>query len=170
MIFAGKTGREFHILNCFVRQTSRHNVAEWLYDLVEDNNLLNYNIQYWIEGLFAQDDFVNDFDQVGDLRSWYVPVMADNKSKSGKFDRIESMEGYFQRNNVFFNSALEHSPDCRELIDQLLAFKKGSGAHDDAPDALQSAIAKLNIAAITNTIPPRTTSRKDMISKQKNRF
>ena len=80
------------------------------------------------------------------------------------------MEGYFQRNNVFFNSALEHSPDCRELIDQLLAFKKGSGAHDDAPDALQSAIAKLNIAAITNTIPPRTTSRKDMISKQKNRF
>lgn len=170
MIFAGKTGREFHILNCFVRQTSRHNVAEWLYDLVEDNNLLNYNIQYWIEGLFAQDDFVNDFDQVGDLRGWHVPVMADNKSKSGKFDRIESMEGYFQRNNVFFNSALEHSPDCRELIDQLLAFKKGSGAHDDAPDALQSAIAKLNIAAITNTIPPRTTSRKDMISKQKNRF
>ncbi|PID88597.1 MAG: hypothetical protein CSB03_00530, partial [Bacteroidia bacterium] len=131
---------------------------------------LKYNISYMIEGLFAQDEFVSDFDAVGDERGWYVPVISDKKNKSGKFDRIESMAGHFERKAVYFNSQLKEHPDTQELIYQLLAFQKGSGAHDDAPDALQSAITKLNVAAATNTIPPRMTSRSEIISKQKNRF
>ncbi|MCD8418728.1 hypothetical protein [Tenacibaculum finnmarkense] len=170
MVFVGKKGREFHLLDCFVRQTSRYNVAKWLYEKVEDENLLQYNIQYMIEGLFAQDEFVSDFDAVGDEMGWYVPVVADNKSKSGKFDRVESMAGYFERKNVFFNAKIKDTIDCLELLDQLLAFQKGSGVHDDAPDSLQSAIAKLNTSAFINSTPPRTTSRKELIKKQKNRF
>jgi len=170
MLLVGKIGREFHILAAFVKQTSRNNVANWLYNYVEDNNLLNYNVSYNIEGLFAQDEFVSDFDLEGDKRGWYVPVVADNKTKAGKFDRIESMSGYFERGNVYFNSQLEQSPDCQELINQLLAFQKGSGAHDDAPDALQSAISKLNTAAILNSVPPKVMSRKQWINKRKNRY
>ena len=56
-------------------------LAQWLYDLVEDEKLLNFNIRYMIEGLFAMDDFVSDFDVEGDLRGWYIPVTADKKSK-----------------------------------------------------------------------------------------
>ena len=170
MILMGKTGREFHVLEAFVRQTSRNNVASWLYDFVEDNELLKYNVSYQIEGLFAQDEFVNDFDLEGDNRGWHIPVIADSKTKAGKFDRIESMSGYFERGNIFFNSQLEQSPDCQELINQLLAFQKGSGAHDDAPDAMQSAISKLNSAAIINQVPPKVMSRKQWINKRKNRY
>ncbi|UZX27747.1 phage terminase large subunit [Riemerella anatipestifer] len=172
MVFVGKNGREFHVLDAFVRQTSKHNVAVWLYDKVEDDKLSNYNIQYFIEGNFAQDEFVNDFDLEGEDRGWIIiPVVPDKKSKEGKFDRIESMQGFFIRKNIYFNKALEHSPDIQELINQLLAFQKGSGAHDDAPDALQSAIAKLNRPDNAKSIAKsRTTSRKEMISKQKNRF
>ncbi|AKK73785.1 hypothetical protein OK18_15275 [Chryseobacterium gallinarum] len=170
MIFAGKTGREFHVLNSFVRQTSKYNVARWLYEYVQDNNLLNYNISYFIEGLFAQDEFVSDFDAVGDEMGWHIPVVADEKTKSGKFDRIESMQGYFQRGNIWFNEKNKDSTDNQELINQLLAFSKGSGAHDDGPDALQSAISKLNVAATHNKIPPRTTSRKELQNRNPNRF
>jgi len=170
MIFAGKIGREFHVLKAYVRQTTRYNVAKWLYEFVKDQNLLKLNIQYLIEGLFAQDEFVNDFDTVGDEEGWYVPVVADKKNKEGKFDRIESMSGYFERGNVWFNEAEKGSTDFHETINQLLAFAKGSGAHDDAPDALQSAISKLNVAALTNKTPLKTTSRKDVINKQKNRY
>jgi predicted phage terminase large subunit-like protein len=170
MVLMGKTGREFHVLDCFVRQTSRNNVAVWLYDFVEDNQLLKSNVKYLVEGLFAQDEFVNDFDLEGDVRGWYIPVVADKKTKAGKFDRIESMAGYFERGNVFFNEQLEKSPDCKELINQLLAFQKGSGAHDDAPDAMQSCIGELNVAAIINSVPPKVTSRKDWINKSKNRY
>jgi len=170
LIFAGKTGREFHVLDVFVKQTSRHNTAIWLYEKVIEKGLLTYNIQYFIEGLFAQDEFVSDFDAVGDSYGWYVPVVADTKTKTGKFDRIESMAGYFERGNVFFSEELQDSPDCKELINQLLAFQKGSGAHDDAPDALQSAISKLNVQVTINKIPPKITTRREMINKKANRF
>jgi predicted phage terminase large subunit-like protein len=170
MIFAGKKAREFHVLTSFVRQVSRYNVAKWLYEYVQDHNLLNYNIQYYIEGLFAQDEFVNDFDIVGDEMGWYIPVVADEKSKSGKFDRIESMQGYFQRGNIWFNEAEKTSTDNQELVNQTLAFSKGSGAHDDAPDALQSAISKLNVSALTNSIPGKTTSREEIKKNNPNRF
>ena len=170
MVFVGKAGREFHVLDAFVKQTSKNNTAIWLYETVKTKGLLTYNIQYFIEGLFAQDEFVSDFDLVGDSYGWYVPVVADQKSKTGKFDRIESMAGYFERGNVFFSSDLQESPDCMELINQLLAFQKGSGAHDDAPDALQSAISKLNVQATLNSIPPKITTRREMIKNKKNRF
>ena len=170
MIFAGKKGREFHVLNSFVRQTSKYNVARWLYEYVQDNNLLNYNISYYIEGLFAQDEFVSDFDAVGDEMGWYIPVVPDEKTKAGKFDRIESMQGYFQRGNIWFNEQNKTSTDNQELINQILAFSKGSGAHDDGPDALQSAISKLNVSAMINKTPPRTTSRKEIQNKNPNRF
>lgn len=170
MVFVGKIGLEFHVLDCFVRQTSKNNTALWLYDKVAHEGLLNLNVNYWIEGLFAMDDFVNDFDNVGAQLGWYIPVRADKKSKSDKFDRIESMAGYFERGKVKFSKSLENSNDFKELLNQLLAFQKGSGAHDDAPDALQSAIVKLNTASIINTIPPKMVSRKETINNQKNRF
>jgi predicted phage terminase large subunit-like protein len=170
MILVGKAGREFHVLAAFVRQTSRRTVAAWLYDYVQDNNLLQYNVKYKIEGLFAQDDFVNDFDMEGDDRGWYIAVVADKKSKEGKYDRIESMTGYFERGNIWFNEKEKGSVDFQNLEDQLLAFEKGSGANDDAPDALQSAIAEVNQLSHINKNPPKTTSRKEIISKQKNRY
>lgn len=170
MIFVGKTKREFHILDCFVRQTSRNNTAIWLYEKVKEDNLLKYNIQYWIEGLFAQDEFVTDFDLVGDQFGWQIPVVADSRGKSGKHDRIEGMSGYFERGNVWFNQAIENGTDCNALTDQLLAFSKASKAHDDAPDALQGAIAKLNEWAMINTIPPKITSRKEVQRRKKNKF
>ena len=170
LILAGKSKREFHVLDCYVRQTSRNNAALWLYEKVESDNLLKYNVSYWIEGLFAQDDFVSDFDLVGDEMGWYVPVVADKRSKSGKYDRIESMSGYFERGNIWFNQAIETSTDCGELVDQLLTFQKGSGAHDDAPDALHGAIQKLNTAANINANPPKTTSRKEINKKKKNKW
>jgi predicted phage terminase large subunit-like protein len=170
LILAGKKTREFHVLDCYVRQTSRNNAALWLYQLAESDHLLKYNISYWIEGLFAMDEFVNDFDLVGDQKGWYIPVIPDKRSKAGKHDRIEGMSGYFERGNVWFNKAIENSTDCKELVDQLLTFQKGSGAHDDAPDALHGAISKLNVAAMLNTNPPLITSRKQINHNKKNRF
>lgn len=170
MILVGKKGREFHVLAVYVRKTSRRNVAKWLYDFVQDNNLLSYNVRYKIEGLFAQDEFVNDFDLEGDDRGWYVPVTADKKSKEGKFDRIESMSGYFERGNIWFNEEYKGSTDFQTLEDQLLAFEKGSGANDDAPDALQSGIVEVNQMAFVSKFDPRTVSRSEVTKSKKNRF
>jgi hypothetical protein len=160
LVLVGKTGREFHVIHSFVKQTSRAVCAGWLYDLWEKRKLDKYNITFLIEGLFAQDEFVNDFDTEGDRRGYYVPVVADKQTKGNKFDRVESMAGHFERLNVWFNEDEANYAGQVNLIDQLLAFEKGSGANDDGPDALQSAIANLNkttfVAQFDLRIKPRS--------------
>lgn len=147
-ILVGKKGREFHILLSYLRQKSRANCAEWLYDVYERYKLQNYGITYMIEGLFAMDEFVNDFDTEGDKRGYYIPVTANKRTKDNKYDRIESMAGFFERHNVFFNEVLKHNADQQELISQFLAFEKGSNAHDDGPDAVHGAFSNLNAATV----------------------
>ena len=145
MVLVGKKDNDFHILHTYMRQLSRTDAAKWLYDLYEQKGLERFNITYLIEGLFSMDEFVSDFDAEGKERGYIIPVMADTRSKANKHDRIESMSGFFEKNLVYFSS-FDKTPDQDILIEQLLAFEKGSLSHDDGPDALQSAIAYLNRA------------------------
>ncbi len=96
--------------------------------------------------------------------------MADKKSKDGKYDRIESMMGYFERGNIWFNDEYKESIDFDMLLEQLYAFEKGSGANDDGPDALQSAIVEVNQITFITKFEPKATSRKELIKNKTNRF
>jgi predicted phage terminase large subunit-like protein len=170
MFLIGKIGRKYHIIYSFLRQKSRSFVAEWLYNLYTDRRLERFNIKYYIEGLFAMDEFVNDFDIEGDKRGFHIPVVADKRSKSNKYDRVESLSGYFERHDVIFNIAEKMTPDQVTLIDQFLAFEKGSKAHDDGPDAVHGAISELNKITFVEQFPVRTTSREQLRNQNKNRF
>lgn len=170
LLLVGKVGREFHIIYTYLRRGSRAKCAEWLYNLYEDKKLNRFNIKYLIESLFAMDEFVNDFDLVGDERGYYIPVVADKRSKADKFDRVEATAGFFERHNVIFNIEEENNPDQKVLIDQFLAFEKGSQANDDGPDAWQGAESELNKMAFVEKFQPRTTSRAERKNKSKNTY
>lgn len=170
MLLVGKTGKEYHIIHTYLAQGSRARLAAWLYDLYEKRNLHKYNIHYYIEGLFAMDEFVHDFDLEGEKRGYYIPVVADKRPKKDKYDRIESMSGYFERHNMIFNEAEKGNPHQVTLIDQLLAFCKGSKANDDGPDALHGAVSDLNRAAFVEKFEPVTVSRMELMYQSKNRF
>lgn len=163
----GKKGRERHLIHCFLRQTSRLAAAQWLYDLYEDRKLSRYNITYKIEGLFAMDEFVSEFDNEGDERGYHIPVIADKRGKANKFDRIESTEGVFERRWVFFNEDEKDHQDQIELRDQYLAFEKGSQANDDGPDGMHGAFDELERITFIERFEPRITARK---SYSKNRY
>lgn len=170
MILCGKKGREFHIIHTFLDRVSRTRVAQWLYDLYEKNNLAYYSIKFMIEGLFAMDDFVTDFNLEGDIRGYYIPVVPDKRGKENKFFRIESMSGFFERHNVIFNEAEKGNPYQVTLIDQFMAFCKGSKANDDGPDAVHGAFSELNKSTFVEKFEPQTVSRETLQSKSTNRF
>ena len=147
LFLVGKKDRELHIILSFLRQTSRSKIAKWLYDIYEFRQLKAVSkIRYYIEGLFSMDDFVNDFDEEGDLRGYYIPVTADTRPKANKYDRIEASQAFFERRNVYFNIDEKDNADQIELIDQYLAFEKGSGAAVDGPDAVEGGFSKLNVS------------------------
>ena len=170
MVLVGKYKRQFHIIYAYLRRGSRAKCAEWLYDLYEDKHLHRYNIKYKIEGLFAMDEFVNDFDIEGDKRGFYIPVVADKRGKADKYERIESMSGYFERHNMIFNEDLRNNPDMADLVDQFLAFEKGSKANDDGPDAVHGACKELYTLERSDIGKIKVTTRQEKISHNKNRF
>lgn len=168
IVFMGRKGKDFHIIDAFVRKSTRALAAGWLYDLYESRNLSRYNVRYLIEGSFAQDEFVHDFDAEGDKRGYYIPVVADKKSKANKHERIEGMTGFFERGNVTFNEKKASNNDFTTLVNQILSFEKGSQVNDDAPDAVQSCISELN--GMGKAFNVKTRSRKELNSNKKNRF
>ena len=111
--------------------------------------------RYKIEGLFAQDEFVSDFDSEGDLRGHHIPVIADKRGKANKHDRIESTEAYFHRRWVWFNIEEKESADQQELLDQYYNFEKGSQAHDDGPDCAHGGFTEVNLLAFQEAFEPR---------------
>ncbi len=159
LLMMGKIKREFHFIHTYLRQASRKNAAEWLYDLWERRKLKKYNIKIKIEGLFAMDEFVHEFDNEGDKRGYHIPVIADKRGKANKFDRIESTEGFFERMWCFFNIDEKDHRDQIELIDQYLAFEKGCGTAVDGPDAGHGGFDELNRAAFIEKFEPKITLR-----------
>jgi hypothetical protein len=147
LVLVGKKGREYHIITVFLRQATRTAAAKWLYDTYERMGLENHKrIRYRIEGLFAMDEFVNDFDTEGDVRGYHVPVTADKRPKNDKYDRIEATQSFFERRNVWFNADEKDNADQIELIEQYLAFEKGGDYPVDGIDAVEGALSKLNRA------------------------
>lgn len=143
MILVGKYNRELHIIKTYLRQSSRADVAAWVYDTYQEMGMHNYDVTIEIEGLFAQDEFLSEFDVEGDLRGWNIPVIADKRSKEGKYDRVAGTQYYFQRRWVFFNEDEKEHADQQELLDQYYSFERGSSAHDDGPDAVHGAFRRL---------------------------
>lgn len=159
IVFLGKTGRKFHILHIFFRQTSRAQLAAWLYDIYEDRKLEKESIQYLIEGLFAMSEFLNDFDEEGDVRGYYIPVVASKRSKSDKFERIESLSGFFERGNTFWNEEEKDTTDQTLARETYLAFEKGAKIPLDFLDALQGAFTELNAVTFASEFEILTTPR-----------
>lgn len=168
IVFLGKHRRQLHILKVFFRQSSRMQLAAWLYDTFEEEGLNRLpHIRYIIEGLFAMSEFINDFDTEGDARGYYIPVVASKRSKGDKFDRIEGMSGFFERRNVFWNEREKDSADMVLATDTLLAFEKGAKIPLDFLDALQGAITELNAMTFVSSFDIKTTP---LSAFQKNRY
>lgn len=155
----GKIGRELHLIKAFVRQCDITEAVKWTYD-VDLTWPDDATINYYVEGNFIQDDFINDFDEEGDERGWYVPIIADKRQKPDKFDRIEKISAFYKRGNVYYNEAEKDNADMKKSIEHLLAFEKGSGAPDDSPDADEGAIWLLMKRTRMASFTPVIASRK----------
>lgn len=159
IVALGKIKRQYHIIHIFFRQTSRTQIAQWLYDLFEDKHLNGKSIQYIIEGLFAMSEFINDFDEEGDIRGYYIPVVSSKRAKGDKEGRIEGISGFFERRNTFWNEAEKNNADQILARDTYLAFEKGAKIPLDFLDALHGAFTEVNAAAFVDKFEIITTPR-----------
>ena len=143
-MLVGKTpDGHFHLIKAYADQTSVSQMIAWHYDVMDyvDGKV---PVLYFMESNFMQDLMLDEFKKVGNTVGHHVPIRGDARKKGDKFARIEAMQPLFERGLVVFNEKEKNSPGMQVLEEQLLMFEKGGRAHDDAPDALESAIWMLS--------------------------
>jgi hypothetical protein len=67
---------------------------------------------------------------------------------------VEAISPLWERGFVSYNENMINDPDMKASLDQLLSFEKGSRTHDDAPDADEGAIYKLQKRTRQETFAP----------------
>lgn len=143
-MLVGKTpDGHFHLLKAFADQTSVSEMVNWHYEIMDyvDGKV---PVMYYMESNFMQDLMLDEFKKVGASVGLHVPIRGDSRKKPDKFARIEAMQPLFERGLVVFNENEKNTPGMQVLEEQLLMFERGSRSHDDAPDALESAIWMLS--------------------------
>lgn len=139
----------FHVLRAYADQTSVSDMIAWHYDIMQHIGG-TAPVRYYMEANFMQDLMLDEFRHAGDERGEHIPLVPDKRQKGDKFARIEAMQPLFERGLVLFNEQQRDTQGFRVLEEQLLMFQRGSRAHDDAPDALESAIWMLARSARTS--------------------
>ncbi|NNV54537.1 hypothetical protein [Limnovirga soli] len=143
--FWGRKGIKRYLIDAYVRQTTITQAVKWMYDLYESiPSELRANIDWWMEDVFLQDQFFQDFEEEAELRGYYLPIRGDKRQKPEKFARIEAMTPMYERGHVIWNEAKRKSPDMQTGYLQYMGFEKGSPINDDAPDADEGANEKMN--------------------------
>ena len=165
----GRKGTELHHLYAFVRQCPLSEMIRWCYDLYERTRD-KASIKFYIEASFMQDTMLDEFANEGNLRGYQLPITGDHRKKPDKFQRIEAVSPLWERGFVAYSQSQKENPDMLAGIEQTLAFEKGSNAHDDAPDADESAIFILQKGSRLKNFPYSFTRRKDILNNSANRF
>lgn len=147
-IVVGKTKEGYyHVLKAFAGQCSVAEMVSWHYQIedwiqAQGGGKLP---RYYMEANFIQDLLLDEFEKEGISRGGrQIPITGDKRKKIDKFSRIETMQPLFERGFILFNIDEKDSEGMKILVEQLLGIEKGSRLHDDAPDALESAIYMLN--------------------------
>jgi hypothetical protein len=139
----GKKGIKKYLYKSFVRVCSITDAVKWAYDYYETipEDVI---VHFYMEDVFLQDEFFDDFETEGELRGYYLPVIGDKRNKPEKFARISTMTADYQRDNAIWDEKERKNPDAQTGYLQLMGFEKGSSIKDDAPDADESAWHLLN--------------------------
>lgn len=140
----GLHGNDFWLIDCYVKQSKMKRAVAWLCDFKARlpkgvNVIFQYESQFWNgEVQRAINEVEEEYYDNLNLIKIQVP-------KVNKLMRMITMQPYYQNGRTYYNEALKSHSDTQVGIMQLCSVEEGSNEHDDAPDADQQAISKLEM-------------------------
>ncbi len=137
-VLVGKWQDEFHIIACFLEQTTIAQMIQWHIDIA---SRLPVPCRFYMEQVFMQHTLIDQVNNEARKRGVRLCVQPDNRKKTNKYARIELLLEPLNRNGqLFLNEQERNNPHMQRLEQQFLAFGPGSRSHDDGPDAVEGAI------------------------------
>jgi predicted phage terminase large subunit-like protein len=135
----GKKGIQLYHIDAFCKQTTITEAVKWFYDFHESLPT-DVIVDYYMEEVFLQDMFYDDFEAEAKLRGYYLPIRGDTRQKPDKYARIQSLSPYWERGLVTYNIKQKANAHMIAGVEMTLGFQKGANIHDDGPDADEGAI------------------------------
>jgi predicted phage terminase large subunit-like protein len=137
--------KTYHVLEVFCKQTSHLALIQWMYDTYARYQAMGRPTRWYVESGFMQELLISQALRDESARRGYIlPLATDHMGKkANKEARISALSPLFETGLISISEQVKQLPDWRTASEQLLAFGKGSRAHDDWPDALEGSISKL---------------------------
>lgn len=157
-IWGLKEGKFYH-LKAFVRQCKMDEAIKWMIDF-EKSLPKGVKIHWRFESQFWNDALIMVLKDVCKQKKHELLLIKAERPIKNKFDRIVSLQPYFQNGKIVFNKKEEFDNDYQTGISQLKAIEPGYKSHDDGPDADQGAIEYLNLFIPNNNPLPLLGERK----------
>ena len=151
----GLHGREKHVLKVYCRQSKMEGALRWMSE-IQKNLPSTVIIEWYAESQFWSDAVEMAIQKVAVEVGFRLPIIFIDRPgrQTNKYSRIIQMLPDFQNGDVYFNKNEEFNLDMQETIKQIKAIEPGYSGHDDAPDALEGAINKLNPSIISAGTEP----------------
>lgn len=139
----GLKDKDFWYIDSFVRQSKIREALQWMAHF--QMALPDTVIVHWkFEAQFWNDEIDRTIREVEAAYMIHLNLVKVDTPKSNKYDRILSLQPYYQNGRIYYNEAKKSHHSTQEGIAQLLGIEPGYKTHDDAPDADQQAIKWLS--------------------------
>jgi len=140
---------DFYYIDSFVRQSKMRDAVQWMCDF-QKSMPLSVTVHWSFEAQFWNDE----------VKRTIKEVEAENKSADGKekislglvkidtprqkkYDRILQLQPYYQNGRIYYNDKKQGHNYTQVGLVQLFGIEPGYRTKDDAPDADQQAIKRL---------------------------
>lgn len=137
----GHTGNEMHVLDVFCRKCELAEAIDYHFSLARSMYNNGAPPLFYFDATAAQQEVFTPLfvQKAQEYQNFAIPLPAH--ASVDKFLRIEAtLTSALLNKRLLFARHLKDTPDFDNALTQLLAFEKGSKAHDDFPDTLEAAV------------------------------
>lgn len=138
----GLKGRDFYLIDGYCKQSKMKQAVEWMCDYQKG---LPTSVQiFWqYESQFWNDELQRILEETQIETGVRLNILKKDLPKQNKYQRILTMQPYFQNSRIYFNKKIQYKNDIQIGLSQLKGIEPNYKVHDDFPDAMISTIKDL---------------------------
>lgn len=134
----------FWYIEGFVKQCKMRDAVRYMCSIKKKYDSKGIHIYLQYEAQFWNDEVDRTIKEVEREEGVKLNLVKVENPKNNKYDRILTLQPYYQNNRIRYNQKMKGDNDTQVGISQLKGIEPGYKGHDDSPDADEQAIKKLS--------------------------
>lgn len=139
----GLKDKDFWNIDNYLKRSKMRQALEWMCQF-QIHLPKTVKVLWRYESQFWNDEVQRTISEIEKQYKINLNLVQVDTPRTRKYERILSMQAYYQNGRTYYSHKLKAHNDTQEGIAQLLSIEPGYKTNDDAPDADQQAIEFLS--------------------------